>query len=107
MAKEVLKTFKKDPAAVLDYGFDLKALTHALPGALRDWLASGETVTAHALTAEDGLVVDSSSESDGLITAWLSGGTAGARYLVTCQFTTSAGRTDRRRIQVEVVERGS
>ena len=95
----------KDPSAVLDYAFDWKPLTHGEPGATSDWLATGETITDHTITADTGITVDSSAESDGKVTVWLSGGTAGINYKVACLITTSAGRTDERTLWIKVVER--
>lgn len=86
--------YLKDPDAVLDYMFDWS-----------DWLASGETITDHTITGETGITVDSSTESAGKVTVWLSGGTAGENYKVACKITTSAGRTDERTIWIKVVER--
>jgi hypothetical protein len=84
----------KDPSAVLDYVFDWT-----------EWLATGETITDHTITADTGITVDSSTEDDGKVTVWLSGGTAGINYKVACLITTSAGRTDERTIWIKVVER--
>ena len=84
----------KDPSAVLDYMFDWT-----------EWLATGETITDHTITADTGITVDSSTEDDGKVTVWLSGGTAGINYKVACLITTSAGRTDERTIWIKVVER--
>lgn len=84
----------KDPSAVLDWGFDWT-----------DWLASGETIIDHMITGETGITVDSSTESAGKVTVWLSGGTAGGYYKVACLIGTSAGRTDERTISIKVVER--
>ena len=84
----------KDPSAVLDYVFDWTG-----------WLAAAETITDHTITADTGITVDSSTESDGKVTVWLSGGTAGINYKVACKITTSAGRTDERTIWIKVVER--
>ena len=70
-----------------------------------EWLATGETITDHTITADTGITVDSSTESDGKVTVWLSGGTAGINYKVACLITTSAGRTDERTIWIKVVER--
>ena len=84
----------KDPSAVLDYVFDWT-----------EWLATGETITDHTITADTGITVDSSTESDGKVIVWLSGGTAGINYKVACKITTSAGRTDERTIWIKVVER--
>ena len=92
----------KDPSAVLDYAFDWTG-----------WLAAGETIAVDSetgeklitITADTGITVDSSTESDGKIIVWLSGGTAGINYKVACKITTSAGRTDERTIWIKVVER--
>ena len=84
----------KDPSAVLDYVFDWS-----------DWLAAAETITDHTITPDTGITVDSSTEDDGKVTVWLSGGTAGINYKVACLITTSAGRTDERTIWIKVVER--
>ena len=84
----------KDPSAVLDYVFDWT-----------EWLATGETITDQTITADTGITVDSSTESDGKVIVWLSGGTAGINYKVACLITTSAGRTDERTIWINVVER--
>ncbi len=84
----------KDPSAVLDYVFDWT-----------EWLATGETITDHTITADTGITADSSTEDAGKVTVWLSGGTAGINYKVACLITTSAGRTDERTIWIKVVER--
>jgi hypothetical protein len=92
----------KDPSAVLDYVFDWT-----------EWLATGETIAVDSetgeklitITADTGITVDSSTESDGKIIVWLSGGTAGINYKVACLITTTEGRTDERTIWIKVVER--
>ena len=84
----------KDPSAVLDYAFDWT-----------DWLAAAETITDHTITADTGITVGSSTESDGKIIVWLSGGTAGINYKVACKITTTAGRTDERTIWIKVMNR--
>jgi len=84
----------KDPSAVLDYVFDWT-----------EWLATVETITDHTITADTGITVNSSTESDGKVTVWLSGGTAGINYKVACLITTTAGRTDERTIWIKVTDR--
>jgi hypothetical protein len=84
----------KDPSAVLDYVFDWN-----------EWLATGETITDHTITADTGITVDSSSEYAGKVTVWLSGGTAGINYKVACLITTTEGRTDERTIWIKVTNR--
>ena len=86
--------FTKDPNAVLDYAFDWS-----------DWLATGETISSHVITAQTGITKDSDSESDGVVTVWLSGGTAGINYKVACLITTTAGRTDERTMWIKVTDR--
>ena len=98
-------SFVKDPDAVLDYKWDFAASTNGSGDS--DWLASGETISSHTVTADTGLTVDSSSITDTntSVTAWLSGGTAGTDYGVTCQIVTSASRTDDRTITIKCQER--
>jgi hypothetical protein len=76
----------KDPAAVKDYKWDWS-----------DWL-DGDTIATHTVTAEDGITKDSSSITDDStsVTVWISGGTAGSEYQITCQIVTTGGRTDGR-----------
>ena len=95
-------TFTKDPSEVLDYVFDWAPLTNGRTGAISDWLTSGETIVSRTITAETGITVDSSSitDSNTSVTVWLSGGTAGENYIVTCTIVTSAGRTAERSIKV-------
>lgn len=90
----MITQFTKDPAAHLDYQFDWAP-----------WLDGTDTITAHAATAEEGLDVESSSATDDTVTVWLSGGTTGSSYRVTCQITTADGRVDERMILVNVRER--
>lgn len=87
-------THEKDPDATLDYAFDWSS-----------WLAAGETITTPTVTAETGLTLDSSSEAAGIVTAWVSGGTAGNNYTLACRITTSAGRTDERTMRLIVRQR--
>lgn len=84
----------KDPSAVLDWTFDWS-----------NWLAAAETITDHTITADTGITVDSSTEDAGVVTVWLSGGTARIDYRVSCLITTSAGRTDERSIMIQVEDR--
>ena len=86
--------FLKDPQAKLDWGFDWS-----------DWLASGETIVSYVITADTGITVEDDAESAGIVTVWLSGGTAGLSYKCACKITTSAGRTDERSIWIQVNDR--
>lgn len=89
-----VKNIPKDPAAVLDYVFNWS-----------DWLESGETISSHVVTVDTGLTKDSDSESSGVVTIWLSGGTHGTDYIVACEITTNLGRTDERSINIRCRER--
>ena len=74
-------TILKDPEATLDYTFDWT-----------DWLAksSNDTIATATFTVPTGLVLVSSSViAAGLkARAFISGGTAGTTYKVTCAITT-------------------
>jgi hypothetical protein len=96
--------FTKDPNAILDYRFDWKAATNG--NGTSDYLAASEIITGHTIVAADGITVQSSALVDTAtaVVVWLSGGSVGARYSVTCRVTTSAGRTDDRTIYVIVGE---
>lgn len=100
-------SFIKDPDAVLDYKWDFAALTNGSGSS--DWLDTGnsETISVKAITADTGITIDSSSITDTntSVTVWLSGGTAGTDYGVTCHITTSAGREDDRTINIRCQER--
>ncbi|MCL4867803.1 MAG: hypothetical protein KJ063_02445 [Anaerolineae bacterium] len=87
--------FTKDPQAVLDYKWDWS-----------DWLADGETITSHTVTAS-GLTLDSHNVSDGntSVTAWLSGGAIHTKYRVVCTITTNQGRTDERTMIINCLDR--
>jgi len=97
--------YTKDPDAVLDYVFDWKALVNG--SALSDWLGTSETISTQTITVPTGLTLDSSSITDSstTVTAWLSGGTVGTSYTVSCKITTNQGRTDERSITISVSER--
>ena len=90
----------KDPNAVLDYAFNWAGdATH------ESWLEDAETISSHVVTVDVGITKDSSTEDAGIVTIWLSGGTAGQNYTVACKITTSMGRTDERSIIIRCLER--
>jgi len=86
--------FDKDPGALLDYRVSWA-----------DWLADGETIASSVFTAEDGITIAASSNTNEVGTVWLNGGTEGRTYKVTHEVTTSDARVDRRRFIVVVKER--
>ncbi|GJH14948.1 hypothetical protein CBA19CS22_00420 [Caballeronia novacaledonica] len=91
MAFPYVPSFIKDPQAVLDFSWDWA-----------EWLGEGETITDKIVTPDAGLTVNSSSINGEVVAAWLAGGVAGTTYTVACTITTSAGRTEARRIQISV-----
>lgn len=104
-----MTTKTKDPDATLDYFFDWKPLTHERPGYDSDWLADGETINSYTITVPDGITLEEDvprahSQSDGVVTFWLSGGTPG-KYIVACKIVTSENRIDERSMIVRVKDR--
>lgn len=88
----------KDPSAVLDYDMDWSA-----------WLAAGETIIASPLpivTSDDpdALIVSAISVDGGKVRFRLSGGSAGADYLVSVRIVTSIAQIDERSVRVRVRE---
>jgi hypothetical protein len=96
-----MRSFRKDPDAVLDYGFNWN--DPSAPGG--PWLATGETISTSAWTIPDGLTKGNEAHDDSITVVWLSGGTAGQSYTVTNRITSSAGRTDDRSFEIAVEER--
>ncbi len=93
----------KDPDAKLDFGFDWKPATHGKDEP--DWLEADETITSYVITVPAGLTKVSDIQADGVVVVWLSGGTVGEWYEIACLITTSAGRTDKRTISIQIQER--
>jgi len=89
-----MKTFLKDPDAILDYNWDWT-----------EWLGN-DRIDSFAVSVHTGMSLVAEEElTPGIITAWLSGGTAKLSYTVTCQITTLGGRTDERSALFNVQER--
>jgi hypothetical protein len=89
-----VNTYAKDPDAVLDYQVDWSA-----------WLGVGEEILTSQMIPEDGITVDSDSNTTTTATVWLSGGTAGEAYEVTNRITTTQARTDDRTLRIVVRQR--
>ena len=88
----ILGTFIKQPADVLDYDIDY-----------RDWLADrSDTLQSATVTAETGLTVSSFVIVQGVVKVFLSGGTDGGSYKVTCTATTAGGRVKQAEIRINV-----
>jgi hypothetical protein len=94
--------YYKDPSAVLDYAFDWDT----------NWLGVSESISSHTVTLElvkgtagTDLTKDSDTESSGVVTAWLSSGTAGQHWAVGCYIETDAGRKDERTVIIKIRQR--
>lgn len=107
MPDSYLEEFDKDPNEVLDYVFDWAPASNHRRGADGDWLVGGDTISTRTVTAESGLTVASSAITDDStsVTVWLSGGTAGTSYRVSCRVVTAGGRTGERSMLIRVVDR--
>ncbi len=90
----------KDPDAVLDYTFDWT-----------DWLASASTppdtiVSGQcAISGDSAASISSVSFDQQRVTAWVQGGTVGAKATLRCRITTAAGRIDDRSVFLKIKER--
>ena len=76
--------YRQDPDEVLDYQFDWTSR-----------LDVAETITTFTVTAQSGLTIEASpapAQVAGVVTYWVSGGTVGTIYGVTCHIVTSTGR---------------
>lgn len=84
----------KDPSDVLDYEVDWSS-----------WLATGDEIVSvtNTITGDDSaLVIDTESNTTSAATVWLSGGTVGRTYTVTCRIITAGGRTAERDVRIHV-----
>ena len=88
----------KDPSAKLPFTVDWSA-----------WLTNeGDTAASAVWVVPTGIVQESTpppSLADGKATVWLSGGTVGQSYDITCRLTTTGGRIDDRTFSVKIRER--
>lgn len=85
---------EKDPYAVLDYSLDWT-----------NWMPSGDTITSISVTADAGITIDSSTNTDYIATAYISGGTAGTIYNIEFKIVTTNGLQDSRNFRIKVIER--
>lgn len=85
-----IKTFLKDPVAVLDYMIDWAA-----------WLG-GDTIALSVWTIPSGITQNSVTNTATTATIWLSGGTDGTVYSIVNRITTAGGRADERTITITV-----
>lgn len=64
-----------------------------------------DTITSVEWIVPDGIVKDDQSNTASAATVWLSEGTAGQAYVITCRVTTAGTRQMDRSIRVHVLER--
>lgn len=83
----------KDPDATLDYTLDWST-----------WLGA-DTIASVAWTLPSGITLETQSNTTTTATAWISGGSAGVTYRVTCRITTAGSRIDDRSFRLNVAER--
>lgn len=88
-----IAVYDKDPNAVLDYTMDWKT-----------WLGDDQIQSA-TVVLPTGLSTGGVAASATTITQWLTGGVAGTSYSVYFQITTINGRTDKRTIKINAVDR--
>lgn len=93
MPTAILRAFRKDPQAKLDYSIDWGTL---------GWLVGGDTLSSASWTVPSGLTKVSETNSTTSATVWLSGGTDGTDYDITCHVVTVAGREDDRTLRIQV-----
>lgn len=88
--------FRKDPDARLDYAIDWS-----------QWLEDGDAITAATWQLSTGITQATPEPSidGGKTVIWLSGGTDGVSYPITCRVTTTQGRVDERTIVILVAQR--
>lgn len=89
----ILGTFTKQPADKFDYDIDYT-----------DWLTSGDNVQGAIVSGDAGITIDSTFINDPRIKIWLSGGTAGITYKVTCTMTSSDGRVRQDEFKIRIKE---
>lgn len=68
----------KAPTARKDYDFDWV-----------EWLPTGDTIASAVVTAESGITVYSTATTSTVVKVWLTGGTDGSDYVITCTITTA------------------
>lgn len=96
MATAILKSYRHDPQAKLDYSIDWGSL---------GWLVGGDTLATATWTVPAGITKVSETNTTTTATVWLSGGTVDTDYDVVCHVVTGAGREDDRTLRIQVRQR--
>ncbi len=97
------KTFKKQPAEVVDYFIDMTEYFEELEG---DFIANASDIVTTFLPAtdlSDGATVLVNAGADGF-KQWFSGGLDGVTYAVTYVITTNVGRVEEIEMKLRVKE---
>jgi hypothetical protein len=90
----VAATFKKDPQAKLDYAIDWGR-----------WLAPSDSITTATWTVPAGITKTAESVDGTKAVIWLSGGTVGQTYSVTCHVVTAEGRENDKTVVFLIADR--
>jgi hypothetical protein len=85
------KSYRKDPAAVLDYQVDWT-----------EWLEAGDTIVTSTWTVDTGITNNLDAFTTTLTWIWISGGTAGQTYHAVNRVVTDDGRTNEWTITIRV-----
>lgn len=88
--------FLKDPDATVDFGHDWTL-----------WLAEiSDTISSTPTPTVTGVTLASSvAENSGVVSVFVSGGTAGSTATITFRIVTTGGRTDERTVNLWIEER--
>lgn len=95
----VLQEFRQTPTDVLDY-----TISYA------SWLtttAGGDTISSATWKVPPGLTAANSSNTTTTATNWLSGGTSGVRYVVTCTIVTAASPSRTKAVSIAITIEGA
>ena len=84
----------KDPDEVIDYCIDWTSVLNAQ--------SPVDTISTSTWTAENGLVIDSNTNTTTEATVWVSGGNVNKITSLTNKIVTAGGRTHERSIELRV-----
>jgi hypothetical protein len=87
------KRFTKQPGENKDYDFNYT-----------DWMPASDSISTSVVTADAGISLGTKTQTVTVVKQFISGGTAGTDYKVTCTITTAQGRIDQKEITILVRE---
>jgi hypothetical protein len=93
---------EKDPYAILDYSLDFE-----------NWMPAADNISSIQVTAQTitgdatPLSINSSTNTNYVVTAIISGGTVGKIYNVEYRIITANAKRDSRNIRIKVIERSA